>query len=234
MRRPSSKSKPEPLSPGFLCRRPQKVLRYPGVNLLTEARATAISCNVANDRMPSAAIDGDPVTYWESGAPGPVSFQIRWEAPTQISGLVVEWKDREPDTLQIEALQSEDQWKSLLFRAGKNDNQTTVMEIDQAAEVIGLRFSVPETRPARDDCDSRNRRLPGGTSDARLLPRYRGSACPGCARSLRVRQEERSEFETDGRGTSWGKFRRSRNQFSSLRLQEATVSFSLAIRKARM
>jgi len=134
--------------PGISLPEAPKVLQYPGVNLLTEARATAISCNVADDRMPSAAIDGDPVTYWESGAPGPVSFQVRWEAPTRISGLVVEWKDREPDTLQIEALQSEDQWKSLLFRAGRNDNQTTVMEIDQAAEVKGLRFSVPETRPA--------------------------------------------------------------------------------------
>ena len=133
--------------PGISLPEVPKVLRYPGVNLLTDAKATAISSNVADDRLPAAAVDGDPVTYWEAGAVGPVSFQIRWDIPKPVSGLVVEWKDREPESLQIEALQNDDQWKSLLFRAGKNERQTTVMEVDLDTEVRGLRFSISETRP---------------------------------------------------------------------------------------
>lgn len=133
--------------PGITLPEIPESLRYPGKNLLTGARASALSSNVADDRLPASAIDGDPVSYWEAASPGPVSFRVAWNKASRIAGLVLEWETGEPSALQIEGLTPEGDWQSLYFRSGENKRRTTVIENEQRALFTAIRISVPETGP---------------------------------------------------------------------------------------
>ena len=92
---------------------PAVPLPRPGPSLVTRGRASALSVAASPVSGAERAVDGDPMTYWEAGSPGPSSWQVEMRGERPVGALLVIWKEGAPRRYEVESSPDGLTWRTL-------------------------------------------------------------------------------------------------------------------------